>query len=402
MTTPELRFARWRMTGLIVWTSIGVLVLLAAALWVFGLISSAFVPFVMAFVVVFLLNAPVKFFETRGMKRGLASGLSLALGIGFLALIVTVLVPIVGKQAVSFADKAPQFFNTFEKVITLWQGRFSALEFQPWLTPLIKSGSTQLTTAAVTVGNSLAGTLVSASGGVASAFFDALLALIIAFWTLRDMPKIREEIGVVAGPRYRDDVEHMTATVTRVVGGYLKGQTIASICTGTLATIGLAFIVPAYAITLGLITGLLNFIPYIGPVVAGALAALVAIIVNPAHPVLSGVLAIVVVIVAQNLTDTLVTPRVMSEQVDLHPTLVIFSLLVGGTLFGIAGMLFAIPVAATAKGLFVYYFEQRTDRQITTDDGALFRTSTSDPDDESDNDCEPPGSPTPAAGDDTR
>jgi len=62
---------------------------------------------------------------------------------------------------------------------------------------------------------------------------------------------------------------------------------------------------------------------------------------------------------------------------------------VGGTLFGIAGMIFAIPVAATLKGLFVYYYERHSDRQITTEDGALFRTPTCDPDDESDTTCEP-------------
>ena len=71
-----------------------------------------------------------------------------------------------------------------------------------------------------------------------------------------------------------------------------------------------------------------------------------------------------IVIAAQQVTDLFITPRVMSEQVDLHPTLVIFSLLVGGTLFGFSGMLFAIPVAATGKGLFVYYYEQRTKRQL--------------------------------------
>ncbi len=85
--------------------------------------------------------------------------------------------------------------------------------------------------------------------------------------------------------------------------------------------------------------------------------------------------------VAQNVTDTFITPRVMSDQVDLHPILVIFSLLVGGSLFGIAGMLFAIPVAATGKGLFVYYYEQRTQRQLVTEDGALFKGTGCDPDD---------------------
>ena len=77
------------------------------------------------------------------------------------------------------------------------------------------------------------------------------------------------------------------------------------------------------------------------------------------HGAVDGAYLVVVVIAAQQLTDNLVTPRVMSAQVDLHPTLVIFSLLVGCTLFGIIGLLVAIPLAATVKALAVYYWELR-------------------------------------------
>ena len=101
---------------------------------------------------------------------------------------------------------------------------------------------------------------------------------------------------------------------------------------------------------------------------------------------LTAVLAIAVVIGAQQLTDLFVTPRVMSEQVDLHPVLVIFSLLVGGTLFGFWGMTFAIPVAATVKGLFVYYYERKTNRSLASEDGAFF--SSTQCDDDADEDCD--------------
>jgi predicted PurR-regulated permease PerM len=387
MTTPEARFARWRLTGVIVWSSIGILVLLSAALWMFGRIASAFIPFVIAFIIVFLLNAPVRLLERKGMRRGLAAALCLVLGIAAFATIITFLLPTVVKQTSSLAEKAPQYFLSLERLVTLWQGRFSAMVFPGWVSQVIQSSSSQISQGAVTVGNGVAGSLVTVGGGFANGIFDIVLALVIAFWALRDLPKIREEIGLLAGPRYGADVEHMSSTVTRVVGGYLKGQTIASLCTGLLATIGLAIIGVPYAILLGLVTTVFNFVPYVGPFTAGALAALVALIANGPW---SALLAIGIIVGAQNVTDTFITPRIMSEQVDLHPTLVIFSLLVGGTLFGIPGMLFAIPVAATAKGLFVYYYERQTDRQIATQDGALFRSSACDPDDEeSDVPCEP-------------
>jgi predicted PurR-regulated permease PerM len=387
MTTPEARFARWRLTGVIVWSSIGILVLLSAALWMFGRIASAFVPFVIAFIIVFLLNSPVKLLEGKGMKRGLAAALCLVLGIAALATVITVLVPTVVKQTSSLAEKAPQYLLSLERLATLWQGRFSAMVLPQWVSRVAQSSSGQISQGAVKVGNGVAGSLVTVGGGFANGIFDIVLALVIAFWALRDLPKIREEIGLLAGPRYGADVEHMSATVTRVVGGYLKGQTIASLCTGLMATVGLAAIGVPYAILLGLVTTVFNFVPYVGPFTAGALAALVALIANGPW---SALFAIGIIVAAQNVTDTFITPRIMSEQVDLHPTLVIFSLLVGGTLFGIPGMLFAIPVAATAKGLFVYYYELQTDRQIATQDGALFRSSASDSDDEeSDVPCEP-------------
>lgn len=386
MTTPQTRYASWRTTAVIAWAIIGILVLLGAVLMVFGRISSAFIPFIIAFVFVFLLNSPVRWLEARGMKRGLAATAALVGGMVVIGLLITVLVPVITKQAVSFAASVQTYVKSLDGLVATLQQRYTAMRFPDWLVTLVASGSTQFSQIAVKGGNSIAGSLVSAGGGVANGIFDLLLALIIAFWTLRDLPKIREEIGLLAGPRYAADVEHLMSTVTRVGGGYLKGQTIASVCTGLIATVGLAFIVPDYAVLLGIVTLVFNFVPYIGPFVAGALAAFVALItVGP----LQALIAIAIIVAAQNVTDTLITPRIMSEQVDLHPTLVIFSLLVGGTLFGIAGMIFAIPVAAILKGLFVYYYERHSERQITTEDGAFFRTPTCDPDDVSDTACEP-------------
>jgi predicted PurR-regulated permease PerM len=254
--------------------------------------------------------------------------------------------------------------------------------FPSWFGSALKSATEQLAKFAVNLGNQLAQAILSVGGGVLTGFFDIFIAIVIAFWALKDLPKIREELVLVVGPTHEDDAETLIKTVVHVVGGYLKGVTIASLVTGFLATVGLAIIGVPYALVLGMLTFVFNYIPYVGPFIAGAIAALVGLFVSP----LTALLAIAVVVLAQQLTDNLVTPRVMSETVDLHPTLVIFSLLVGGTLFGIPGMLFAIPVAGTAKGLFVYYYERRTKRSLETEDGALFRTGESDSDEDVDDD----------------
>jgi predicted PurR-regulated permease PerM len=378
VTTPEARYARLRTTAVTVWAAIGVLILVAVALWGLGKIASALIPFVIAFVLVFLLNWPVRTLAARGMPRGRATLLCLLVGMLVFGAVVTLLAPPVTRQIVAFAHAAPAAFAQIEEAASGIQSRFSALVVPSWTRGAIQAGTEQASRLAVGVGNNTAALVVNAGSDVATGFFDIFLALIIAFWALKDLPKLREEVLIIAGPKFEDDAELLFGTVNRVVGGYLKGQTIASVITGTLATIGLAIFHVPYPLVLGILTGLLNYIPYIGPFTAGFIAGIVGLFVSP----LTGLAAVLVIVVAQNFTDTVITPRVMSDQVDLHPILVILSLLIGASLFGIAGMIFAIPVAATGKGLFVYYYEARTQRSIASEDGALFRGTGCDSDDD--------------------
>ncbi len=369
MTTPEARYSRLRTTAVTVWGAIGVLILIAVAFWGLGRISAALVPFAIAFMIAFLLNWPVKMLVARGMSRGIAVITCMLVGAVTLGVTVTLLAPPVSRQVLAFAEAAPAAFTRLGVAASQVQTRFSDMVIPTWTRGVIQSVSVQVSQLAVKIGNDLASVVLNAGGDVATGFFDVFIALVIAFWALKDLPKMREEVLLIAGPKFEDDAELLIGTVNRVVGGYLKGQTIASLATGTLATIGLAIFHVPYALVLGIITFFFNYIPYIGPFTAGFIAGLVGLFVSP----LTGLAAVIVIVVAQNFTDTVITPRVMSEQVDLHPILVILSLLIGASLFGIAGMLFAIPVAATGKGLFVYYYERRTQRPLSSEDGALFR-----------------------------
>ena len=369
--SAQERSDRWRTTALIVWSTIGMIALFGAALWGLGRIMPALTPFIVAFVLVFLLNGPVVMLESRGMKRGQAALLCLVILLAVLGGIVTVLGPTVVHQVSSFAHAAPNYLARADAAESAVEGQLSALVLPLWLANVIRTASAQLSQFLVSVGNNLAHILLNFGGSIARGLADLFLALVIAFWVLADLPKIRQEITVLAGPRYEGDAEHLLLTVTRVLGGYLRGQSIASLTTATLSTIGLSLLGVHYAVVVGIIAFFFNFAPYIGPVTTGLIAGLLGMFGGPWVAV--GAMAIVAI--AQNFTDAFVVPRVMSSQVDLHPTLVIFSLLVGGTLFGIAGLLFAIPVAAIGKGLFVYYYERRTERTLSSTDGALFRHS---------------------------
>jgi predicted PurR-regulated permease PerM len=366
---PDERYARWRTTATVVWAAIGILLLIAVGVWALGKMGHALVPFIMAFVIVFLLNAPVRLLVARGVRRPLATVLCLLVLIATVGVLFAVLGPAVGRQASALAQGAPKLLKQIEVAVNAVESRASAVVLPSWLAPSIEDATLELGKFVVSLGNAVARVALDAAGDIAEGLLYLFLALIIAFWALADLPKIRQEISLLVGPTYKDHVEHLLSTVTRMLGGYLRGQTIASLTTATISTTCLTLLGVPYSLVFGLIHFTFNFAPYVGPLVVGLIAGLLGLLVSP----WVSLAAVGCVLFAQNFTDFVVVPRVMSSQVDLHPTLVILALLVGGTVFGIPGLLFAIPVAATGKGLFVYHYERSTDRQLGSADGALFR-----------------------------
>lgn len=375
------RTARVAMTA---WATIGWLVLAAAAFWLLARVMPALVPFMMAGIIVLILRGPVNLLEARGLKRAVAVALCYLLMFAVLALVSAFVIPAIGDQLRQFSVDLPGYFDAAAQWWEGVQGQARSIVLPAWIL-------TGLTDAAASVSATLADAAKSAAGGILSAgqsaatlLFDMVLALVIGFWALKDLPKVRTEVMALVGEHRRGEADMILETVLRVLGGYIRGQLIVSAVTGVIVWLGLSLLGVPYALVLGLLTGMLNVLPYIGPFVGGLAAGIVGLFISP----LLGLGALGVVIGAQQVTDIFVTPRVMSEQVDLHPLLVIFSLLVGGTLFGFWGLFLAIPVAAIIKGLFVYYYEKHTDRVIATEDGVLFRSRPGPDDCEPDIECD--------------
>ncbi|PKQ29206.1 MAG: hypothetical protein CVT60_06500, partial [Actinobacteria bacterium HGW-Actinobacteria-10] len=352
--------------ALVSWATIGVLLLAGAVWWVLGQVSGALTPFLIAGIVVLVLRAPVDRLEAQGVPRALSVVIWYVFGLTVIGVFFAVIAPIVAEQVLDLINTFPRYY---EPIADFWldvQDKAEGLALPEWVRTAFDSVGLSMLSQVAAWGRALGNGLVGLGGAAAGFVFNVLLALVIAFWALKDMPKMRDEIMLLIGERRRGEAEMIMSTVFRVLAGYIRGQLLVSTVTGVLATIGLAILGVPYAIALGVITGVLNVVPYVGPFIGGLLAAIVGLFISP----WIGLGAIAVVVAAQQVTDLFVTPRVMSEQVDLHPVLVIFSLLVGGSLFGFWGLILGIPVAAVLKGLFVYYYEKHTETSLTSEDGA--------------------------------
>ena len=379
MADTRERRDRWTRAGIRVWTTIGVLVLVGVGGYALGAVFTALVPFIIGVLIVLLLRRPVAWLVSRGLNRTLAVGVCYLAALAVVAVVLTFVIPPVYEQIARFIGHIPVYT---QRAYALWDQIVvhpRAGGIPAWLQAAVLGLRDQLVAGADSWSGAIASSAVATGGSIAGGVIGFVLALIIGFYTLADLPRLREEILTVVGPGSRDEVIHVGKTVTRVIGGWLRGTLIQSAVVAALFTVGLSIAGVPYALAIGVIGGLFNVVPYVGPVITGLLAGAAGLFVGP----WTALWAVVIVVSVQQFDSLIMAPRIMSEQVDLHPLLVILSLLVGATLFGIPGMVLSVPVAAVIKGLFVYWFERSTERRIGSEDGVLFRESAAESEDAS-------------------
>ncbi len=183
------------------------------------------------------------------------------------------------------------------------------------------------------------------------------LGLVLVYWFAKDYPAIAQEAVTLVGEKQRDSASLMLTVMSRSMPITSGGDRV-------LRGVGLALFGHPYAGFVGAFCGLAHFVPVIGPLVSCAIAVPLALFESPA-------LAIwfITVVVAQNVTDNLVSPLVMQSAVKVHPVLSLVGIIVDNALGGIVGMILAIPLTAAV----VYYVETRTGQQPVSYDGAIFK-----------------------------
>jgi predicted PurR-regulated permease PerM len=381
MTDGQARKDVWMRRASQVWAVIGVLVLLGAAFTLLGRITSALVPFAMALVIVLVLRGPVDFLERRGMPRGVAVLVCYLATIVVVAVVSLILVPTLAAQITQFGGRFPEYANKVYQLYLSLSASFTRMKLPAFVTVAVRNILDSVTKWAVDVSASVASGVVGITSQIATFVFDGLIALLIAFYVLIDFDKMREEVLRLFGGQ-SEHADHFMVITGRVLGGFLRGVVLDGLAVFAIVAVGLSVLRVPGAIVIAVFAGLVNVVPYLGPGLAMALAGVAGLFVSP----WLGLWAVVVVIVATQLDSLVLNPRIMSGQVDLHPVLVVFSLLTGATLFGVAGMILAIPVAAIGKAVFTYWYELRTGRDLATPDGVLF------------SECEPGASPEGEAG----
>jgi predicted PurR-regulated permease PerM len=329
-----------------VWLASGIVLALLAALF---LVSHALGSLLLIFIAIILgeaIRPLVTRLEQRRFPRALAVlliylvGALVLGGLGWLCL--TPLVAEVG----SLATHAPEL----SRRIQAWlQSLAAALRVNQAFGQLITNLTHALAAALQSALPGLISLPVNAVGGLFNLLIRGVLLLTLTLFWLLASDRLKPYLLDLLPSARREQADVILASMGRSLGGYVRGVLIAMLLIGVLTTTGLLLLHVPYALVLGLLAGLTELIPYVGPWISGTVAVVVALVT--AGPGLAlGV--IVLFVVVQTVEGNAVQPLVMSRAVHLDPFLVLVAIVVGSELLGFLGAILAVPVAALAQTLF--------------------------------------------------
>ena len=362
-----------------VWTVVGAIALTWVVVQLLNILSVPVAIVIWTTIIVFVLRGTVNKLEEIGINRTVGTAIGYVIMFAVLALVAFLLFsPGVGMNT--------QFANLIENVpvyvqgISDWANDMYARYAYMLEDESVRAFVTDVQASAMDwagdfAKNSASGAIAFGTG-LANALMAIGFALVVAFWILMQLPQLGRECRRLVGDAHAEDLEMLHITFTRVMGGYIKGTLLQCAIIGVACGILFAVLGIPNSMALGGITGILNIIPIIGPWLGGGLAAIVGIFVSP----LVAVIAILGTIVIQQFVYTFISPKIMSDSVDIHPALTLIALMAGSALGGamgglsgsLVGMLASIPAVAVAKSVFVYYFEKRTGRRLVSKDGVFF------------------------------
>jgi predicted PurR-regulated permease PerM len=349
-------YERFVRLGILAWAGIGVIVLAYLLLRLLVYVNPVVPPLLLAVVVVYLLNPVVSALERRGVPRVAGAGVVYVLFLCLVALAVNLLVPVVTRQVAQVVDHFPAYVADAQALVRRLAARFGAEpnfrldaeQVQNWLAA---GDNRQAVTRYITG-------LRSFTTSLLSGLVIFVIGPIMAFYLLVDLPRLQRGAMALVPPGRRDEMRSLMDRISQAVGGFFRGQLLVALFVGVASSLGLWAVGLPFWLLVGIVAGVFNLVPLIGPFIAGGLAVIIALVGG--EP-LTALWAALVLLAVQQLDNHLISPNVMSRTVQLHPVVVMLALLVGASFAGLFGMLVIVPLVAVAKIVFLFLWSRYVD-----------------------------------------
>lgn len=318
------------------WLAVG-----AAILAFFWLLSPVLFPFLAGLAIAYLLDPVVDRVERAGLSRAWSTSLVTAAFFIILAVSVVLLAPVLYEQLVGLAAKLSDSANRLFRL------------FRPYIETLLEqrgggegggSSGVSIATEALGWATGLIARLWTGGLAVFNVLSLVFITPVVAFYLLRDWDRIVATIELWLPRDHAAVIRQLLGEIDERMSGFLRGQALVCLMLGVFYAAGLSLLGLSYGLIIGLITGLLSFIPYIGMIAGAGIGLAVALFQYESWLMIGAVAG--VFLLGQVIEGNFVSPVLVGDRVGLHPVWIMLAILAGGALFGFIGVLVAVPAAA--------------------------------------------------------
>ena len=331
-------------------------------------ISVVFVPLILSGFLYYMLNPILKMMMKIRIGRfhfnkGIASLLLVALLILIIAGGLAVLIPPVVKEVTSLVTHLPQTASGIQRLLnnTIQHSPFRNVDMNAYY----RQFDHQLAKYAQLVLKGLSSRVGDIIGMVTNVTVVTITVPVMLFYMLKDGSKLAPSVQKWLSPHHAKEFDQLLTKMNDTLSSYISGQVIECLFVGVFTSIGYLIIHQPMALVLGIVAGLCNIIPYIGPYIGIAPALFVSLTMAPTKliPV------IIVVLIVQQIDGNIVYPNIIGRSLKIHPLTIILLLLAAGHIAGIGGMILCIPAYAVVKTVCEYFFDiYRIEHPVAGDD----------------------------------
>lgn len=338
--------------------ALAMIAIVAALLWnARGALPAFFIGLALAFV----LDPAVTFLARRGMPRWAGVAVMYVALVAVIWALIAYALPPISRQATELIEHLPELGAALADVERGLADWYESLPLPAELRTMIDQ---QLAASGQAVADLLRGLLAPTLNAVLRAATFVLGLIVIPVWlffVLKDREGFSRSVAGALPPTWRADAENVLALLGRVGGRWVRGQLLLGLSIFIATVIGLTLLTVAgfgefgqFTLILALIAGVLEWLPILGPIVAAVPAILIGLSIGLPAAVAAAVLYTAI----QQLENHILVPKVMGDAIELHPAVMILSLVVGGALFGIGGAILAAPTVAAGRDLYRYGFHR--------------------------------------------
>jgi predicted PurR-regulated permease PerM len=326
----------------------GTLLVILLLFWFLWSVRAVLTPFFIGFIIAYILDPFVDILEQSRIPRAWAIIFIYFFFMGAFFLLIFYALPIILVDLNKLIEAVPEYTRFIQDTIREIQKEYSRVP--------IPDSIRQVTDETIVRGESLVISLIQGLvQGIIHLFsqsFNFILAPILSFYILKEFNKLGKYALMFIPVRFRAEAAQIAGEINLVLRKFIRGNLLVALLVAILTTLGMYLIGMDFPVLLGIVVGVTNFIPYFGAIIGTIPAFLLALIKSK----WLALYVLGVMFLVQQIEGNIISPKVLGDCVGLHPLVIIFALLAGGQLWGLAGLLVAIPLAAISKILLKHIF----------------------------------------------